>query len=108
MHHKQKLTVYVPSNLHRQLKIKSAIEDESMSAMVEQALSFYLQHPEVIEAKTTNNYGQKHQIHICPECDNPMVLKDNQMVSLKDEPGVLTNDYADQNMEEQLKKLVTC
>jgi plasmid stability protein len=107
MHHKQKLTVYVPSNLHRQLKIKAAIEDESMSAMVAEALSFYLQHPEVIAATEAKSHGQNHQIHICSECDNPMVIKDNQLVSLKEQPGVLTNEPADQ-MEEQLKKLVTC
>jgi hypothetical protein len=45
----QKVTLYLPPELHRQLKIRSAVELEPMSAVAEQAISFYLANPETID-----------------------------------------------------------
>ena len=64
MQEKQKVTLYLPPTLHRQLKVKAAIETDSMSSLVEKAIAFYLQNPEVVE-ETEANYGKTHQVHIC-------------------------------------------
>ena len=92
MQDKQKVTLYMPPGIHRQLRIRSAIDAESMSAIVERAIDFYLKHPDKVEAEEKSTYGRTHQVHICPECDAAMVMRDGQMMSLKDQPSVLTDD----------------
>jgi hypothetical protein len=82
MQSKQKITLYIPPELHRQLKIKAAVDLESMSALVEQAIAFYMQFPEKVDEIRSSAQGQTHQIHICPDCDSPMVMRDGAMVSL--------------------------
>ena len=94
MQDKQKVTLYLPTAIHRQLKIKAALDAESMSSLVEQAVSFFLEHPEVIE-ETQETHGQTHRVHICPECDGAVVLRDNKLVSLKQQPTVLLDDELD-------------
>ena len=98
MQDKQKVTLYLPTAIHRQLKIKAALDAESMSALVEQAVSFYLAHPEVIE-ETEETHGQTHRVHICPECDGAVVLRDNQLVSLKQQPTVLLDEEIAQDLQ---------
>jgi hypothetical protein len=92
MQEKQKVTLYLPPTLHRQLKVKAAIETDSMSSLVEKAIAFYLQHPEAVE-ETEANYGKTHQIHICPECDAAMVMRDGQMISVKNQPGIVDEEF---------------
>jgi plasmid stability protein len=111
MQNKQKVTLYIPPELHRQLKIRAAIDTESMSAMVEKALAFYLQHPEKVE-EIESNRQNTHQIHICPECDTVMSLKNGQMVSLKNQPTVIEEELP-MKVREKVnsqgeEKLVTC
>jgi len=93
MQDKQKVTLYLPPGIHRQLRIRSAIDVESMSAIVEKAIDFYLKHPDKVEAEDAATFGRTHQVHICPECDAALVMRDGQMVSLKDQPSVLTDDF---------------
>ena len=83
MQSKQKVTLYIPPELHRKLKIKAAVDVESMSALVEKAIAFYMQFPEKVEEIKSSVHGKTHQIHMCPECDTPMVMRDGEMVSLK-------------------------
>jgi hypothetical protein len=45
----QKVTLYLPPEVHKQLKIRSAIDQEAMSSLAEHAISFYLSNPETIE-----------------------------------------------------------
>ncbi len=97
MHQKQKVTLYIPPGLHRQLKIRAAVDSESMSGLVERAIAFYLEHPEQVE-EAEANLGKTHQVHICPECQAAMVNRDGQMVSLKNQPSVLD----DQELPEEL------
>ncbi len=92
MQEKQKVTLYLPPTLHRQLKVKAAIETDSMSSLVEKAIAFYLQHPEAVE-ETAANYGKTHQVHVCPECDAAMVKRDGQMISLKNQPGIVDEEF---------------
>lgn len=82
MQSKQKITLYIPPELHRKLKIKAAVDVESMSALVEKAISFYMQFPEKVDEIRSNAYGKTHQIHMCPECDAPLVMKNGEMLSL--------------------------
>ncbi|MEM8779169.1 MAG: hypothetical protein AAGF26_09915 [Cyanobacteria bacterium P01_G01_bin.49] len=90
MQDKQKVTLYLPSGIHRQLKIRAAIDEDSMSALVEKAVGFYLNHPDKVEEVETAVYGKTHQVHICPECEAATVMRDGQLVSIKDQPSVIT------------------
>ena len=92
MQDKQKVTLYLPPGLHRQLKVKAAIESESMSALVEKAIGFYLKHPDTVE-EVEATYGKTHQVHVCPECSAAMVLRDGEMVSLKNQPSVIDEEF---------------
>ena len=93
MQDKQKVTLYLPPGVHRQLKIKAAIDDASMSGLVEKALNFYLQHPEKVEEIETNAHGRTHQVHICPECDAALVVRDRKLASIKNQPNVISDDF---------------
>lgn len=94
MQDKQKVTLYLPPGIHRQLKIRAAIDTECMSALVEKAIGFYLKYPEKVEEIEAEAYGRTHQVHICPECEAAMVMRDGQMVSLKHQPTVMTDDFS--------------
>lgn len=94
MQDKQKVTLYLPAGVHRQLKIRAAIDDDSMSALVEKAIEFYLKYPEKIEEIISSVYGKTHQVHICPECEAAMVMRDGKMVSLKQQPSVITEEFS--------------
>lgn len=93
MQDKQKITLYIPPGLHRQLKIRSAIDSESMSALVEKAISFYLHHPDVVEGAEESKYGKTHQVHVCPECEAALVVKEGEMVSLRNKPSVIDEEF---------------
>ncbi|NEO26390.1 MAG: hypothetical protein F6K03_05685 [Kamptonema sp. SIO4C4] len=108
MQDKQKVTLYLPPDLHRRLKIKAAVDIDSMSAMVEKAVVFYLQHPEAIdeiEAGVANadNQGQTHRVYSCPDCHSPLVQRDGELVSLKDQPSVLSDDISEDIPVEQVR-----
>ncbi|MGK7930037.1 MAG: hypothetical protein AB4041_01195 [Microcystaceae cyanobacterium] len=92
MQDKQKVTLYLPQGIHRQLKIRAAVDEESMSALVERAVGFYLKYPEKIEEIEASAYGKTHQVHICPECEAAMVNRNGEMVSLKHQPSVITEE----------------
>lgn len=92
MQSKQKITLYIPPELHRKLKIKAAVDVESMSALVEKAISFYMQFPEQVDEIKSSVQGKTHQIHMCPDCDAPMVMRDGEMVSLTAGATVIEED----------------
>jgi hypothetical protein len=94
MQDKQKVTLYLPAGIHRQLKIRAAIDDESMSALVEKAIEFYIKYPEKIEEIVSSVYGKTHQVHICPECEAAMVMRDGKMVSIKQQPSVIAEEFS--------------
>jgi hypothetical protein len=64
MQDKQKVTLYLSSDLHRQLKIRAAIDQDPMSGLAEKALAFYLSFPDVVESA---GVGRIHQVHNCPK-----------------------------------------
>jgi hypothetical protein len=87
MQDKQKVTLYLPPELHRQLKIKSAVSSEAMSTLAEKALLFYLTHSDVVEQ--VEAHGHTHQIYGCPSCAASVVVRDGELVALGQQPGVL-------------------
>jgi hypothetical protein len=98
MEDKQKVTLYLPPQLHRQLKIRSAVDADSMSNIVEKAVAFYLNHSEVVDG--IEAYGTTHQVYNCPECEHPVVIRDGEMVALGQTPGLLSKDLADLRQDE--------
>lgn len=99
MQDKQKVTLYLHSGVHRQLKIRAAIDEDSMSAIVEKAISFYLKYPEKVEEIEAATYGKTHQVYICPECEAAMVMRESEMVSLKHQPSVVTDEFPNEIKE---------
>ena len=87
MEDKQKVTLYLPQQLHRQLKIRSAVDADSMSNIVEKAVEFYLSHSDVVDG--VELHGATHQVYNCPECEHPVVIRDGEMVALGKQPGLL-------------------
>jgi len=81
---KQKVTLYLPPELHRQLKVKAAVDVETMTDLAQRAIAFYLSNPEAVEHHD-GFYGQSHRIYGCPECSSHLVLRDGEMVSLSDQ-----------------------
>jgi hypothetical protein len=92
MEDKQKVTLYLPQQLHRQLKIRSAVDADSMSNIVERAVEFYLHHSDVVDG--IESHGATHQVYNCPECEHPVVIRDGEMVALGQQQGLLTDDRA--------------
>ena len=88
MQAKQKVTFYLTPEIHRRLKIRSAIDSEPMSELAEKAIGFYLTHPEMVEEVETI-HGRTHQLYACPECATTVVVKDGEMVAIGSQSGVL-------------------
>jgi hypothetical protein len=91
MQDKQKVTLYLPPELHRHLKIQSAVESEPMSALVERAVVFYLEHPEIVESMT-GNCGQTHRVYNCPSCESPTVIRDGELVGLSHQSSLIETE----------------
>ena len=100
MEDKQKVTLYLPPQLHRQLKIRSAVDADSMSNIVERAVEFYLNHSDVVDG--VESHGSTHQVYNCPECEHPVVIRDGAMVALGQQSGLLAEDLF--SSEEALSK----
>jgi hypothetical protein len=89
MQDKQKVTLYIQPELHRKLKIRAAVDSEPMSSIAERAILFYLENPEVVDEAGT--YGQTHRVYSCPECTSSVVMREGELVSLKDQPKILAD-----------------
>jgi hypothetical protein len=92
MQDKQKVTLYLPPELHRELKIKAAVETEPMSAIAERALAFYLHHSDVVDEVEAAVSGSTHQVYSCPECTSSVILRSHELVTLKRQPGLLSDE----------------
>jgi hypothetical protein len=90
---KQKVTLYLPQDLHRQLKIKAAVDSETMTDIAQRAIVFYLANPELID-QYGEGYGHSHRVYSCPECSTPVVLREGEIVSLQSGSGVLLEELA--------------
>jgi hypothetical protein len=94
MQDKHKVTLYLPSDLHRQLKIRAAVDAEPMSSLAERAIGFYLTHGDVIER--LENHGATHRIYNCPECETPVVMQDGRMLALGQHAATVTDAVTDE------------
>lgn len=92
MQNKQKVTLYIPPDLHRKLKIRAAVDADTMSSLVERAVSFYIDNPDKVDEIEASSQGRTHQVHFCPECETAVVMRDSKLVSLKQQPGVVTEE----------------
>jgi len=79
MQDKQKVTFYLPERLHQQLKIRSAIDGDSMSDLAEKAISFYLAHADIVES---SGIGHIHQTYNCPSCSQTVVIRDGELLAV--------------------------
>jgi hypothetical protein len=79
MQDKQKVTFYLPERLHQQLKIRSAIDGDSMSDLAEKAISFYLAHADIVES---SGIGHTHQTYNCPSCSQIVVIRDGELLAI--------------------------
>jgi hypothetical protein len=111
MQEKQKVTLYLSTDLHRQLKIRSAIDLDSMSDLAEKAISFYLSHAEVVE---TACIGHVHQVYNCPECSQAVVLKDGDLLAIGGHTSLIADErrsnesQPDRDKSSQDEQLVPC
>lgn len=90
---KQKVTLYISDDLHRQFKIRAAVDGETMSSMAQRALEFYLDHAEVVEG-TGEGYGRTHLVHACPKCSAAVTLKGDDLILARDGGDVQVGDLA--------------
>lgn len=77
-----KVTLYLPTDLHRQLKIRSAVEGEAMSSIAKRALDFYLAHGDEVADVLESSLGHTHRIHNCPSCESPVVFREGELVEV--------------------------
>ncbi|BAY23787.1 hypothetical protein NIES2100_35790 [Calothrix sp. NIES-2100] len=89
---KQKVTLYLSPELHRRLKIRSAVDSEPMSDLAERALFFYLSNSELVEEVEASAYGRTHRVYSCPECESSLVLRDGELITLNNQPGVIGHE----------------
>ncbi len=88
MQDKHKVTLYLSQDLHRKLKIRSAVELEPMSAIAERALVFYLENPEIVD-EAESLHGQVHRLYSCPSCASALVIRDGEMATVQEQLSVL-------------------
>ncbi len=79
MQGKQKVTLYMHDDLHRQLKIRAAVDGEPMSTLAERAIGFYLNHSDVVDGVQ----GTAHLVYECPSCTTPVVVKDGDLMAVE-------------------------
>ena len=91
MQDKQKVTLYLPAELHRQLKIRSAVDAESMSEIAERALAFYLEHADAVAEIEAKAQGNTHRVYACPSCATPVVVKSDELVPIDQGPALLND-----------------
>ena len=119
MQAKQKVTLYLSPELHRKLKIRSAIDAEPMSELAERALNFYLANSELVD-EVQASYGRTHRVYSCPNCESSLVMRDRELVALGNQSGVIGQEdiqdstsvdkeiEADESHPESEEELVPC
>jgi len=90
MQDKQKVTLYLPPDLHRQLKIQAAVESDTMTALAQRAIAFYLNHSETVDR--VERHGLTHQIYACPVCSSSMLVRDGQLTQVGHSPIILSDE----------------
>jgi len=103
MSDKQKVTLYLPPDVHRQLKIQAATGGESMSGLVEQAVVFYLNHSEVVEQVQQEQQGQTYRLYECPQCESALMMDKGELTALQGQAAsVNTEELATEQVSQQV------
>jgi hypothetical protein len=97
MQTKQKVTLYLSPELHRKLKIRSAVDSEPMSELTERALDFYLTNSELVEEVSVSAFGRTHRVYSCPTCESSLVLRSGELVDLGHQPAVVGQEHLPQD-----------
>ncbi|MGB3300390.1 MAG: hypothetical protein WBA76_19175 [Phormidesmis sp.] len=92
---KQKVTLYIPDDLHRQFKIRSAVDGETMSSIAQRAIEFYLCHADQVES-FGEAQGQTHRIHSCPQCDASVALRDDSLTLIQSSASVGSEEKSEE------------
>lgn len=79
-----KVTLYLPSDLHRQLKIRSAVEGEAMSSLAQRAIDFYLTHSDLVVEYSESRMGNTHRVYDCPSCTTSLVIKGHELMEVSE------------------------
>lgn len=103
MSDKQKVTLYLPPEVHRNLKVKAATDSETMSGLVEQAVMFYLNHSEVVEEVEQQRYGQTYRLYECPQCESALIMEDGELNALKTQPSAEAGEFATDQVNQQVR-----
>ncbi len=77
--------------MHRQLKVRAALDTETMTEIAQRAIVFYLSHPDIVD-RHDELHGQVHRVYSCPDCTAPVVVKNGEMVSLSKQAGVVVEE----------------
>jgi hypothetical protein len=93
MQTKQKVTLYLSPELHRKLKIRSAVDSEPMSELTERALDFYLTNSEFVEEMSAATFGRTHRVYACPTCESSLVLRSGELVALGNQPAIVGQEH---------------
>ena len=93
MKDKRKVTLYLPSETHHQLKVKAALDEESMSDIVQRVISLYLKYPSRMEEIEEERHGRTYQVHTCPECSTSLTIKEGQIRSVENPTFIEEEDY---------------
>ncbi|XHX78094.1 MAG: hypothetical protein RBJ76_27310 [Stenomitos frigidus ULC029] len=89
MQDKQKVTLYLPPELHRQIKIRAALDSETMTDIAQRAIAFYLSHSELVDGYEGAAHGKAFQVYTCTECSSPSVLRNGELVALRNQSSGL-------------------
>lgn len=100
MQAKQKVTLYLSPELHKSLKIRSAVEGEPMSELAERALVFYLANSELVD-EVEGSYGRTNRVYSCPNCESSVLLREGELVALGNQPGIVGKDISIDEMEKE-------
>ncbi len=98
---KQKVTLYISDDLHRQVKIRSAIDGETMSSIAQRAIEFYLGHPDAVKS-SGEVHGQTHRIYACPKCAAPVALREDGLSLIQ---GHANHQFEDMTGLERIAEL---
>ena len=95
---KQKVTLYLPHALHKQLKVKAAVDSETMTDLAQKAIVFYLSNAELVE-QYSEGYGQTHRVYSCPECSTHLAIKKGEMVAVAEQANMVIEESLSSSVE---------
>lgn len=98
----QKVTLYLPPELHRQLKIRAEVDSNALSELAERAIAFYLSHSESVdqhEEEVKSNISHLYSLD-----GEALAISDGELVALPNESQSLMQAYHFIVAEGEVKK----